>query len=153
MASKPMATQAGFSLLEVLVAFSILALSLGVLLRMFGGDGRLAGQAEEYSRAVVLAQSLLANAGVEAPLMPGQSNGTIDDQFDWVMTVTPFASPDGEPWPQQQPFTPYWVTVAVEWGEGNEFRSFDLQTLRIVGNVNAGMGMGQPKFGPQGFSR
>lgn len=138
----------GFSLLEVLVAFSILALSLGVLLRIFSGDGRLAGQAEEHSRAVVLAQSLLAGAGVEAPLEPGESSGNIDGQFDWTMSVTPFI-PSGEPWPEQQPFKPYWVTVTVAWGDGDDLHSFDLGTLRLVGSAGAR----RPRLGQRGLAR
>lgn len=124
--------QGGFSLLEVLVAFAILALCLGVLLRIFGGDGRLAGMAEEYSRAVVLAQSLLSGAGVETPLQPGETGGSFDEQYAWAMRVTPF-TPEGEPLPEPQIFKPYWVEVEVAWGGDGEHRSFALGTLRLVG--------------------
>lgn len=132
--------QNGFSLLEVLVAFSILALSLGVLLRIFGGNGRLAGLAEEHTRAVVLAESLLANAGMEKPLQPGEFSGEIDNQYSWVMRVTPFQLPEGVIHDQMN-FKPYWVEMTVEWGDANSPRSFSLSTLRLVSN-NQGIGMG-----------
>ncbi len=133
--------QDAFSLLEVLVAFSILALCLGVLLRVFSGDGRLAGLAEEHTRAVVLAESLLAGAGVESPLQPGQFSGVIDDKFSWVMNVSPFVPPE-EALPENQPFKPYWVDLTVAWGEANEPRSFTLSTLRLVGDNRSGPGSG-----------
>lgn len=136
-------------MLEVLVAFSLLALSLGVLLRIFSGDGRLAGVADGHSRAVVLAQSLLAQAGVEAPLRPGESTGEIGGEYRWSLRVTPFIS-TGEPLPENQPFKPYWVEVAVEWGDDDKPRSFSLGTLRLVGET-PGAGSGQPGFGQPGF--
>ena len=43
--------QCGFSLLEVLVAFAILSVSLGVLLQVFATGLRNVGMADDYSRA------------------------------------------------------------------------------------------------------
>ena len=39
--------QRGFSLLEILIAFSILALSLGILLKIFSAGVNTAGVAED----------------------------------------------------------------------------------------------------------
>ena len=55
--------QSGFSLLEVLVAFSILALALGVLLQSFSTGMRGVTQSGLYSRATLLAESIFARAG------------------------------------------------------------------------------------------
>jgi general secretion pathway protein I len=54
----------GFSLLEILVAFAILALSIGVLLNIFSRGLRTAIVAEEYQQALAIAEAQMARGGV-----------------------------------------------------------------------------------------
>lgn len=125
-------SEAGFSLLEILVAFAILSLSLGVLLRIFGGAGHIAGVADEYSRAIVVAESLLAAAGIETPLQPGETSGEIGETYRWTMRVTPYPVDEALLGQQALNFKPYWVELSVEWGDLDDPRSFDLTTLRLL---------------------
>jgi prepilin-type N-terminal cleavage/methylation domain-containing protein len=53
----------GFSLLEVLVAFVILSLVATALFRLFSGALQNVSAADEYTRAVLVAESVLATAG------------------------------------------------------------------------------------------
>lgn len=52
-------TQRGLSLLELLVAFVIMAFSLGMLYQASGGTVRSLGETEQQQRAALLARSLL----------------------------------------------------------------------------------------------
>jgi general secretion pathway protein I len=131
--SSPRARQGGFSLLEILVAFSILSLSLGVLLRIFAGGGHIAATADEYSRAILTAESLMAKAGVESPLQPGITEGELPGGYHWHINVHPYPFDQGLLGGEQQlGFKPFWVDLTVEWGDEQDPRAFDLKTLRLI---------------------
>lgn len=82
--------RAGFTLLEVLIALTILAVSVGVLFTSFSmtaGGTRVAHSDVEIASA---AQSVLARVGVDIPLRPGEQSGTVGE-LDWVVTIVPYA--------------------------------------------------------------
>ena len=58
----------GFSLLEILVAFVIMALALGVLMRVFSGPLNSTAVADHYAEARLNAESKLASIGVQPTL-------------------------------------------------------------------------------------
>lgn len=89
-ASKPTGQQ-GFSLLEILIAFSILALSLGILLKIFSGGVNTAMVAEDYTIAVQIAESLIAKTGSEIPLKNHQSNGDENQKYHWSLAISQFS--------------------------------------------------------------
>ncbi len=120
----------GFTLIEVVVAFVILALSLGVLLNVFSTGLRTARTSEAYTMATLLAQSKLAAVGVEAPLVEGETAGQFDERFRWSIDVRrdEELSPPGE----DLPVRAYDVVVTVSWGEADGERSVSLTTLRLA---------------------
>ncbi len=125
--------QAGFSLLEILVAFAVLALTLGVLLRIFGGGTRTAATVDEYTRALTLGESLLTTVGVTIPLQPGETEGDIDEHYHWRLQIDPYpVSPELLVTEARvpPPIQPWWLELSIEWGDADERRSFHLQTLR-----------------------
>lgn len=127
--------QGGFSLLEILVAFAILALTLGVLLRIFGGGVRSVALADEHAQAVLFAESLLARVGSETPVVAGESRGELDERYRWVLRITPFVVQE---MPETMPAKPFWVEAQVQWGEDDEYHEFTLGTLRLT--TETGMG-------------
>lgn len=127
----------GFSLLEVLVAFAILALVGGVLFQIFGGALRNAGVAEDYSRAALIADSKLATLGIEQPLREGSEGGSEGGgRFNWVLNVTPYVPPEGAA--QTEGITPnlpqrlLQAAVTVSWEAGETPRSITVTTVRLV---------------------
>jgi general secretion pathway protein I len=134
----------GFSLLEVLVAFVILGLVLGVLMEIFSSGLRNVGRATESQRAVLLAQSKLASVGIETALREGESNGDFDGGFRWQLSIKPFkesqesqaefVDPSGVIAPIL-PVTLLEVEVRVLWGGSEPPRMISLKTLRMANKV------------------
>jgi general secretion pathway protein I len=88
----------GFSLLEVLVAFVILALVGTSLFRLFSGALGNVGAADDYSRAVLVAESALAEAAGTQPLKEGSASGaTADGLVNWTTRISPYTAPQLNP--------------------------------------------------------
>ena len=77
--------QRGFTILELLVAFAIMAISLGMLYRASGGSARSVGNMERYQRATVLAESILAMR--DAVPEEGWSEAGQVAGFDWRVAI------------------------------------------------------------------
>jgi general secretion pathway protein I len=87
----------GFSLLEVLVAFVILSLVAVALFRLYSAALNNASAADDYSRAVLVAESALATAAAAQPLREATQSGTVDDgRIEWATRVEPYSPPGGE---------------------------------------------------------
>ncbi len=119
--------QRGFSLLEVLIAFSILAISLGVMMRIHSGALNGIETARTQSEALEIAQSLLARASGETPLAASETSGRFGDQFAWRIAVTPFLGErlsGGALWE---------IDVRVTWRENlaSRPREVALKSLRV----------------------
>jgi general secretion pathway protein I len=88
----------GFSLLEVLVAFVILSLVVTALFRLFSGALGNVSAADGYSRAVLVAESVLAEAAAAQPLREGSTQGSADgDRIAWTARVVAWDPPDVTP--------------------------------------------------------
>ena len=117
----------GFTLIEVLVAFAIAAISLATLFRIFAGGLESARLSEAEARATMLAESYLAAVGVEAPLDDEERAGETEDGYRWRVTARDLDLGDGT-----KPARRYEVTVAVAWGpEDERERAVVLRTVRL----------------------
>lgn len=126
----------GYTLIEVIVAFAILALGLTLLLGTLSGAARQVRWAQEAGRAALYAQSLLDDTGVGVALQPGQSDGNFDNgHYRWSLTVEPYRDPL-LPLPVVQDLGApqlLQLSLMVRWGQGDgESQRLQLQSLRLV---------------------
>ena len=134
---QPRRAQSGFSVLEVLVAFMIVALVVTALFELFGGALRNASGAGDWTRALLVAQSRLELAASAQPLRESNDAGTESDGgIAWRTAVTSYVAPDPNPDLEQasasMPTKLYRITVDVTFpGEDGKPRTLSLSTLRI----------------------
>jgi general secretion pathway protein I len=118
-----MKRQCGFSLLELLVAFSIMAMSLALLYRVAGGSASHVADAAQAQQAAWLAESLLASrSSVRADGWneDGESAG-----FKWQARSRPY--PTGNNGPQAVPL--HEIRLAISWAGGSRPGQLELVTL------------------------
>lgn len=120
----PPHAQRGFSLLELLVAFVIMAMSLAVLYRASGGTVSSALAVERQGQAAVLATSLLNAHDVvpaEGLAASGQRAGMV-----WTLRSEPFAGNPAEPGAVQL----HQLWLRLTWNDGGRDGVLELTTLR-----------------------
>ncbi len=120
--------QTGFSLLEVLVAFSILAVSLGILFQIYSKGAYSARLADDYANAITIAQSRLSNIGIESLPDVGIYEDS-NERFNWVTRVKPVEDLDeGD---ERHKLIKREVEVEVSWQSKGGIRSVKLNTLKL----------------------
>ena len=115
--------QSGFSLLELLVAFAIMAMSLGLLYRVAGGSARHVADVVQHQQATWLAESLLAShnsVGTTGWNEDGASAG-----LKWQVRSSPYNS--GVTGPQVIPL--HAIRLSISWTAGSRPGQLDLVTL------------------------
>ena len=123
------ASTRGFSLIEMLVALVVLSLSLSVLYQAAIGATRNVRVASEYTDAVMLAESMLAEHSHVT-----EENFAVTGryaQFDWQVSSWPAEYEDGLE-PEQRPVAPQalqYLEVVVTWQGANAPRTLDLLTV------------------------
>ena len=120
----------GMTLIEVLVAFVVLSLTMAVLMQIFSGGMRNARLASGYSRAVFLAESRVAAAGVEQPLVPGETAGLVGVDMRWRVTVEAIADESATD-QRLMPASLYQVRSWVGWVEDGRERQVALTSWRL----------------------
>ncbi|MBF0626731.1 MAG: prepilin-type N-terminal cleavage/methylation domain-containing protein [Magnetococcales bacterium] len=119
----------GFTLVEILISFSIMTISMIVLFQGFSTNLQNVETTVNYREAVHIAESRLAVVGFEVPLVEGGYSGDIK-QFQWRLRIAPRESE--ESFSEQQSFVLFQVDVTVQWIDpGQKEQSVSLTTVRF----------------------
>ncbi|HEY0178510.1 MAG TPA: hypothetical protein VGC30_02630 [Dokdonella sp.] len=91
----------GFSLIEMVAAFLVFAIGIGVLMEVLAGSMRNTRRSADYTMAALWAESKLDTVGVGVPLEPGRTSGRFDDTYSWELDIQQVDPASIEPPPQQ----------------------------------------------------
>jgi general secretion pathway protein I len=136
--SRLQAANAGFTLLEVMVALVVLALGIAAVLELFGGGLRLTTKSSRRTQAVVYAQNVMDRLLAQSTLEDGDDGGQFPGGFSWRAQVYEIRPDDDASTLQQksqnQPefFRLKQINVEVYWSEGVGEQSYALRSLRTI---------------------
>lgn len=164
----------GFSLIEMIAAFLVFAIGIGVLMQILATSMHSARQSSQYTMAALWAQSKLDTVGVGKPIEAGRSSGRFDDNYSWDLDIEQVDPGSVEP-PHQQtalagnaaapaskaqtsvanagqgggievsPFDLYQVDLTVIWGSGTGARPHTAHFGTLrAANPDPNNGIGQP---------
>jgi general secretion pathway protein I len=100
--------QAGFSLIEMVAAFLVFAIGIGVLMQVLATSMHSTRTSSDYTMAALWAESKLDVVGVGEPIEAGSSSGRFDDVYSWRLDIQQVDPASVEPPPQaaMNPGTP-----------------------------------------------
>lgn len=88
----------GFTLIEVLAAFAVLALGIAIVVSLLNGGRRQVRYAADMSYAAQFAQSLLDAQGINGRLHEGENDGSSDDErVRWHLQIREIDDPLAQP--------------------------------------------------------
>ena len=120
---------AGFTLIEILVAFAITTVLLGALLQLFSIGLYSSGRTKREIEATLLAESVLEQLGRLEPLLDIASEERIAGRYRVQIDMQRRDDLVGSGAPGF--LAPYGVDVAVGWLEGRRQRLISLHTVRL----------------------
>lgn len=121
----------GFTLLEIVIAFAILGMSLAVLYGAFESALLRTRRDAQFNESTLIAQSLLSRAGSEFPTLPGNVRGDWNS-YSYELRQEVVSSPSGQPI-FTQPIVR--VTARVWWTGSAGSRDVEISTLKLVSKV------------------
>jgi general secretion pathway protein I len=130
----PSAAADGFTLLEILVALAILAMSLTVLLSTFSLALDRTSASKTRDQAQALAKTLLLQAEVAPPAELGDRTGE-NQTMRWRLHVSPYGTTEERAAWRTQPAE---VVVTVWWDDHGRTRALSLQSLTTLSGEHRG---------------
>ena len=133
---RPVSDHRGFTLLELLLAFVVFALSFATVLEILSGSMRNTVRARQYTEAALTAQSVMDQVGLEIPLQAGFSAAGEAGADRWELELFDYADTGENPYSVELAeltgIELLQVVLLVSWGESSREQSPRFSTLKAV---------------------
>ena len=126
--SGSMDKEGGFTLLEMLIALTILGVGLASFYHVFDDSTHATTTARKHRHAVAAIANLLAEVGRSRPLAIGIVTGKLPDGQRWTLDIQ--AAGNFQPAISQSSIASYVVEVAV--GDDSQARSHDVAVRTLL---------------------
>jgi len=126
----------GFTLLELLLAFVVFALSFATVLEILSGSMRNTVRAREYTEAALTAQSVMEQVGLEIPLLAGTSMAGEAGEYRWQIELYDYVDTGENPYSVELAeltgIELLQIELLVSWGEPPREQSSRFSTVQAV---------------------
>jgi len=124
----------GFTLIEVIAAFTIMSLTFALILQILSNSTRQTIKSSERTRIALLAQTKMDELGISIPVEESSLSGSFGNDVNWSMDITAYeAQYEGDINLEFAPVELYRVDLTVSWisGRGNQAAA-EFTTLRAM---------------------
>ena len=120
----------GFTLIEILVAVSVLSIAMVVILQLFSGGLRSSRLSDAYTKGVFHARERMEEVLLGTEFAEGVSEGEFEDSYRWRLEIVREEQPEEEA--SKLPFDAFHIRVDVFWYEGDKEKNFGIATMKLV---------------------
>jgi prepilin-type N-terminal cleavage/methylation domain-containing protein len=126
---------AGFTLLEVVVAMTIVGVGVVTLLELFSMGLRTGSRSAVASEAITYGRQAMDEILLRRKIEDGPQQGSLDERVRWKVGIQPVKEPSNtlslsSPWELQE------ITLNVYVTDAGRDRPVELQTYRLVRKKN-----------------
>lgn len=129
-------TSGGFTLLEVMLAFVIFALSFATVLEIMAASMRSVRRASDDTEVALFSQSIIDLVGTEIPIEEGEFSGTGLGRYQWRLGIYLYAASDEDihslELAEMSGIELYKIDLDINWMAGRRQRDLHLSTIRSI---------------------
>ncbi len=126
----------GFTLLEVLLAFVVFALSFTTVLEILSGSMRNTVRAREYTEVALIAQSVMEQLGLEIPVEQGTIVSGDSGDYAWEISIYSYEDNSENAYSVElgelTGIELLQIDLLVTWGEPPREKSNSFSTVRAM---------------------